>query len=69
MSNFSHCANEQGFEMKCLKCKRTYYNRQCYENHQKQMCNLYKKCELCYKVYQTVQNKEHVCGEKFCRRW
>lgn len=69
MSNFSTCIKEPDFEITCEQCKRTYNNRQCYEHHLNQMCQAYKKCEQCGKVFQTVKNKPHVCGEKYCQKW
>uniref|UniRef100_A0A183BU48 DNA-directed DNA polymerase n=1 Tax=Globodera pallida TaxID=36090 RepID=A0A183BU48_GLOPA len=62
------CTKERGVKIECPKCRRFFYNQQCYNYHQgHQTCNLWKRCVECNKTYLFNPKSQHECGEIFCR--
>ena len=59
--------------IKCNDCNRTFFNQQCFDNHQTlrqnkpRLCDTLKCCTFCFKVYPIRKNRRmHTCGEKYC---
>uniref|UniRef100_A0A183CCY2 DNA-directed DNA polymerase n=1 Tax=Globodera pallida TaxID=36090 RepID=A0A183CCY2_GLOPA len=62
------CIKERGVKIECPKCRRYFYNQQCYNYHQgHETCNLWKRCVECNKTYLFNPKSQHECGEIFCR--
>uniref|UniRef100_A0A183CML4 DNA-directed DNA polymerase n=1 Tax=Globodera pallida TaxID=36090 RepID=A0A183CML4_GLOPA len=62
------CTKERGVKIECPKCRRYFYNQQCYNYHQgHQTCNIWKRCVECNKTYLFNPKSKHECGEIFCR--
>uniref|UniRef100_A0A183CI53 DNA-directed DNA polymerase n=1 Tax=Globodera pallida TaxID=36090 RepID=A0A183CI53_GLOPA len=62
------CTKERGVKIECPKCRRYFYNQQCFNHHQRhQTCNIWKRCVECNKTYLFNPKSKHECGETFCR--
>ncbi|KAH7684702.1 hypothetical protein AAVH_40790, partial [Aphelenchoides avenae] len=54
----------------CVDCKRTFYNRACFEEHKKMACRYIHYCHNCAKAYRVSSAKArggHICNERWCR--
>ena len=55
---------EETIRRDCEKCNRFFLSQKCYTNHlTNKVCNNYKYCKRCKKLY---QGKKHECGMKKC---
>ncbi|KAH7703161.1 hypothetical protein AAVH_29675, partial [Aphelenchoides avenae] len=54
----------------CVSCKRTFYNKRCFEEHKKMACRYIHYCHNCEKAYRVSNTRAtggHVCHERWCR--
>lgn len=60
-------------EVPCHVCGRHVYGKECYEAHLKKqrgkmsVCEMYKKCPECCKVFKVERKKKHVCFQTKCQ--
>ena len=53
-------------EVYCERCGRRFYGQNCFEAHRRGVCNKWKKCPECCKVYEVKSGKKHVCHRARC---
>lgn len=60
--------------LKCPICSRVFFNQNCYNHHtlikvgkKQSMCDMFKRCEKCYRTYKISAHREHVCSEGWCK--
>lgn len=60
------CKSDGKFSKQCDKCKKTFKNEDCYNQHKNNMfCSKSLKCLDCGLIY-LKQRKSHVCNEHYC---